>query len=138
METTTALFYIDWKRLQLNQPVPFSGGTIFYFQRRGRREQGCGVRPEVSSGGALGFIGSVGYTDAKFRSGSTAFNANAGVNQNVGGNRLPFTPSFTGNMERKCHGLRAGRRRFMRGRSLQFMGILFMTPPMRKANPHTA
>ena len=47
-------------------------------------------------------FGSVGYTEAKFLSGSTAFNPNLnppfGASQDVTGNRLPYAPIYTGNV----------------------------------------
>ena len=40
----------------------------------------------------------VGYTHARFLSGSSAYNANSGVNQGVDGNTLPYAPTFNANM----------------------------------------
>jgi iron complex outermembrane recepter protein len=40
----------------------------------------------------------VGYTHAQFLLGSSAFNANLGVNQTISGNTLPYTPVFTANV----------------------------------------
>jgi len=40
----------------------------------------------------------VGYTRARFLSGSSALNANLGVNESVGGHTLPYAPEFNANM----------------------------------------
>jgi iron complex outermembrane receptor protein len=93
LEATIALFYIDWRNLQLNEPVPESGGTSFFIQNAGAAAS-KGVECELKYRPMAGWdlFGSVGYTEAKFLSGSTSQGAS------VSGNRLPFAPVFTGNM----------------------------------------
>ncbi len=102
LEATASLFYIDWRGLQLNQQIPLSGGQ--YFIGNAGAAASKGVEFELLYRPLRGWdlFGSVGYAEAKFLSGSTAFNPNlsppSGSNQNVGGNRLPFTPGVTGNL----------------------------------------
>ena len=93
LETTLALFYIDWRNLQLNEPVPGSGGTSFFIANAGAAAS-KGVEFETKYRPLPGWdlFGSVGYNDAEFLSGSRS----QGVN--VGGNRLPYASRFTGNM----------------------------------------
>ena len=93
VETTVALFYIDWRNLQLNEPVPGSGGTSFFIDNAGAAVS-KGVEFETKWRPMPGWdlFGSVGYTDAKFLSDSHS----QGVS--VGGNHLPYAPTFTGNV----------------------------------------
>jgi iron complex outermembrane receptor protein len=73
--------------------VPGSGGTSFFIDNAGKAVS-KGVEFETRYRPLAGWdlFGSVGYTDAEFRSGSVS----QGVN--VGGNTLPFAPEFTGNV----------------------------------------
>jgi iron complex outermembrane receptor protein len=99
LETTLALFYIDWKGFQLNQPVGPSSPGQFYIANAGAADsKGVEFELKYRPVACWDLFGGVGYTKANFLSGSTAYNANAGVNQPVGGNRLPYAPTFTGNM----------------------------------------
>jgi iron complex outermembrane recepter protein len=92
LQANLALFYIDWQDLQLSQYynqsyyVANTGGAMskgVELELRGRPLKGWDI------------FGSAGYTDAEFLSGSTSM---VGLsNQNVSGNRLPYTPDFTAN-----------------------------------------
>jgi iron complex outermembrane recepter protein len=98
LTTSVALFYIDWKNLQLNQQIPFSGGQ-YYIGNAGRaNSKGVEVETRYRPFSWWELFGMVGYTHARFLSGSSAFNANLGINQAVGGNTLPYTPTFNANM----------------------------------------
>ena len=102
LEATASLFYIDWRGLQLNQQIPLSGGQYFIGNAGAAASKGVEFELLYRPLHGWDLFGSVGYTEAKFLSGSTAFNPNlsppSGSNQNVGGNRLPFTPDVTGNL----------------------------------------
>jgi iron complex outermembrane recepter protein len=92
LETTAALFYIDWRSLQLNQPVPGGGGSFYIANAGNAASKGVEFEVKYRPLSHWDLFGSVGYSGAKFLSGSSSLGAN------VGGNRLPFTPAFTGNM----------------------------------------
>jgi iron complex outermembrane recepter protein len=97
LETTAALFYIDWQNLQLNQQIPSS--TDYFIGNAGRaNSKGLEVETRYRPFVWWDLFGMVGYTHARFLSGSSAQNANLGVNQGVGGNTLPYTPAFNANM----------------------------------------
>jgi iron complex outermembrane receptor protein len=98
LETTVALFYIDWRNLQLNQQIPFSGGQYFIGNAGRANSKGLEVETRYRPYSWWELFGMVGYTHARFLSGSSAFNANLGINQGVGGNTLPYTPTFNANM----------------------------------------
>ena len=98
VETTVALFYIDWQNLQLNQQIPFSGGQYFIGNAGRANSKGLEVETRYRPFSWWELFGMVGYTHARFLSGSSAFNANLGVNQGVGGNTLPYAPTFNANM----------------------------------------
>jgi iron complex outermembrane recepter protein len=97
LESTFALFYIDWKGLQLNQQIPFSGGQYYIGNAGAAYSKGMEVEMKVRPFQWWELFGMVGYTRARFLSGSRALNANTGMNQAIGGNTLPFTPTYTGN-----------------------------------------
>jgi len=93
VETTVALFYIDWRNLQLNEPVPGSGGASFFIDNAGAAvSKGVEFEGKWRPTPGWDLFGSVGYTDAKFLSDSLS----QGVS--VGGNHLPYAPTFTGNV----------------------------------------
>lgn len=87
---SAAVFQIKWDDMQLNVPNPFVPGQ-FYIANVGRAhsrglELDLTARPHPS----VDVFTSFGFTSAYFRDGTMA----AGVN--VGGNKLPFTPAYTG------------------------------------------
>jgi iron complex outermembrane receptor protein len=108
LETTLALFYIDWKSLQLNQAVPGVADTYYVANAGGAYSRGVEAELKYRPCAYFELFGSAGYDDAHFTSASTAFNANTpvpgapagsyGVNQGIGGDRLPFAPLFTANV----------------------------------------
>jgi iron complex outermembrane recepter protein len=98
LETTVALFYINWKDLQLNQQIPFSGGQ-YYIGNAGRaNSKGVEMETQYRPFSWWELFGMVGYAHARFLGDSSALNANLGVNEAIGGNTLPYTPAFTANM----------------------------------------
>ena len=98
LETTVAFFYIDWQNLQLNQQIPFSGGQYYIGNAGAAYSRGLEVETRYRPFSWWELFGMVGYTHARFLSGSQAQNANLGVNQAIGGNTLPYTPTFDANM----------------------------------------
>jgi iron complex outermembrane recepter protein len=98
MESTVSLFYIDWTNLQLNQQIPFSGGQYFIGNAGAASSKGIEVETRYFALSWWELFGMVGYTHARFLGDSNAFNANVGENRPVGGNTLPYTPTFNANM----------------------------------------
>jgi iron complex outermembrane receptor protein len=98
LETTGALFYIDWKNLQLNQQIPFSGGQYYIGNAGSANSKGAEVETTYHPFSWWDLFGMAGYTHGRFLGGSSAFNANLGANQAVAGNTLPYAPTFTANM----------------------------------------
>jgi iron complex outermembrane receptor protein len=84
-----AVFFIDWRDLQLNVPDPFVPAQ-FYISNVGEatsRGVELDVAARVQSNVSL--FGSVGYTRARFKAASVS----RGVD--VGGHSLPNTPTYT-------------------------------------------
>jgi iron complex outermembrane receptor protein len=98
LATTVALFYIDWQNLQLNQQIPFSGGQYFIGNAGKANSKGLEVETRYRPYSWWELFGMVGYTHARFLAGSIAYNANLDENQRVGGNTLPYAPTFNANM----------------------------------------
>jgi len=97
LESTLSIFYIDWKDLQLNQQIPFSGGQYYIGNAGAAYSKGIDVETKYRPFYWWELFGSVGYTHARFLNGSIAFNANSMVDQAVGGNVLPFAPTYKAN-----------------------------------------
>jgi iron complex outermembrane receptor protein len=98
LESTVALFYIDWNDLQLNQQIPFSGGQYFIGNAGAANSKGIEFETRFFASPWWELFGMVGYSHARFLGNSTAFNANLGINEAVGGNTLPYTPTFSSNV----------------------------------------
>jgi iron complex outermembrane recepter protein len=99
LQTTVAIFYIDWKNLQLNQQIPGSGQ--YYIGNAGRaNSKGVEMETKYHPFSWWELFGAVGYTHARFLDGSSIYNPMLSVpwNQKIGGNVLPYTPAFTANM----------------------------------------
>ena len=97
LESTVSVFYIDWEELQLNQQIPFSGGQYYIGNAGAAYSKGIEVETRYRPFSWWEVFGMVGYTRARFLGGSSAFNANMGVNEAVGGNSLPFAPKYNAN-----------------------------------------
>jgi iron complex outermembrane recepter protein len=98
LQTTVALFYVDWNNLQLNQQIPFSNGQYYIGNAGAAFSRGLEVETNYRPFSWWDLFGMVGTTHARFLMGSRAGNANQGVNQAVGGNSLPYAPTFNANM----------------------------------------
>ena len=98
LETSVALFYIDWHNLQLNQQIPLSGGQYFIDNAGSANSKGLEVETRYRPFSWWDLFGMVGYTHARFLGGSSAYNANLGVNEAVAGNTLPYTPTYNANV----------------------------------------
>jgi iron complex outermembrane recepter protein len=98
LEATAAFFYIDWQNLQLNQQIPYSGGQYFIGNAGRANSKGLEVETRYHPFSWWDLFGMVGYTHARFLLGSSAYNANFDLTQGVGGNALPYTPTFNANM----------------------------------------
>lgn len=93
LQTALALYYIDWRNLQLNQPVPGSGGQSYFIANAGNAySEGVEFEVRYRPFSNWDLFGGVGYSHARFRSGSRS------LDSSVGGNRLPYAPEYTGNM----------------------------------------
>ncbi len=94
LETTAALFYIDWRNLQEAAFATNPGNPYGYYIINAGGADSKGVEFETKYRPLPGWdlFGSVGYTDAKFQSDATYFGGS------ISGNRLPSTPVCTGNM----------------------------------------
>ena len=98
LETTAALFYIDWQNLQLNQQIPMSGGQYFIGNAGSANSKGLEFSMNYRPQTWWTLFGSVGYVHARFLSGSTALDSNLGENLSIAGHTLPYAPTFTANM----------------------------------------
>jgi iron complex outermembrane recepter protein len=98
LESTVSLFYIDWKNLQLNQQIPYSGGQYYIGNAGAANSKGLEVETRFFPFSWWELFGTVGTTHARFLGKSKAYNANLGDNQPVGGNALPYAPTFDANM----------------------------------------
>jgi iron complex outermembrane receptor protein len=98
LETTIALFYIDWRNLQLNQQIPFSGGAYYIGNAGKANSKGLDFEVKYRPFSWWELFSTVGYTHARFLLGSVAYDSNRNVNLLVNGNSLPYTPTFTANM----------------------------------------
>jgi iron complex outermembrane receptor protein len=98
LESTVAVFYIDWNNLQLNQQIPFSGGQYFIGNAGRANSKGLEIEMRYRPYSWWELFGMAGYTHARFLGGSSAYNGSLGVNQAVGGNTVPYAPMFNANM----------------------------------------
>ncbi len=89
LQFNTALFYIDWTDLQLNLPVPQSPGAFYIANVGGATSRGVEFELLARTAPGVDVFGSVGFTRARFASGSTSSGAD------VSDNDLPFTPDYT-------------------------------------------
>jgi len=94
LETTAALFYIDWHNIQEAAFAANPGNPYGYYTVNAGGADSKGVEFATRYRPMRGWdlFGSVGYTDARFQSDATYFGGS------IAGNRLPNAPIFTGNM----------------------------------------
>lgn len=91
LQANAALFYMHWDELQLNSPFLAVPGRFYVDNVGAAASKGAELELKYRPLAGWDLFGSIGYTEAKFLSGSVSDGAN------VGGNRLPYTPKFTGN-----------------------------------------
>ena len=84
-----SLFRIDWEDLQLNLPDPRVPGQFFIDNVGGAGSSGLEVEVTARALPALDVFGSLGVTNANFKTGSVS----SGID--VSGNEVPFTPGQT-------------------------------------------
>jgi iron complex outermembrane receptor protein len=94
LETTAALFYIDWHNIQEStfSTSPNNPYGYYIINTGGADSKGVELETKYRPLPDWDLFGSVGYTDARFQSDATYFGAS------IAGNRLPNAPEFTGNM----------------------------------------
>jgi len=84
-----AVFYVDWRDLQLNLPDPVVLGQFYIANVGAAASRGVEAELVARPHAALSLFGSFGYTRARFKAGTTAGGADAE------GNALPNTPDYT-------------------------------------------
>ncbi len=86
-----ALFYIDWKNLQVYQPVPTGRGSML---KNAASAYSKGAELEVSALPVKNWkvSGSMGFADATFRQ----YSPDPDESLNYNGNKVPYVPDFTG------------------------------------------
>ena len=85
----TSVFYIKWRDLQVNVPNPAVPLQFFITNAGGATSKGVEVELNARVLAGCDVFAGVGYTDARFASGSVS---NGAV---VGGNRVSNTPTYT-------------------------------------------
>ena len=86
-----ALFYIDWKNLQVYQPVPSGRGSMLK-NAAGAFSQGAELEINLLPVRNLQISGNVGYANVKF----TDFIPKPEEDVNLAGNKVPYVPDLTG------------------------------------------
>jgi iron complex outermembrane receptor protein len=89
VSTNVAVYYIDWNDLQLNVPDPAVPAQFYISNVGGAASKGFEVELNARPAKGLDVFTSVGYTHARFSSGSIS----NGVD--VAGNKIPLTPDYT-------------------------------------------
>jgi len=92
LRANAALYYIDWSDLQLNEPLLTSPGRFFIGNVGSANSKGVELEVNYRPVKGWDLFGSVGYTDARFGSGSLS----EGVD--VSGHKLPYAPDYTANV----------------------------------------
>ena len=91
LQVNFSAFYIDWQNIQTNQPNPSSPGQFYIANGGAAASKGVELELIARPVSNWDIFGGIGYTDARFLSGST----DGGVN--VSGNKLQYAPVFTAN-----------------------------------------
>lgn len=92
LSLNASVFHMDWRNLQVNLPDPRVPAQFFIANAGGAKSSGVELELAARPQRGLDVFGSLGYTHARFKSGSTS----SGVP--VGGNTLPDTPEYTLNL----------------------------------------
>jgi len=96
LSVSSAVFHIDWRDLQVNVPNPAVPAQFYIANAGGATSKGVELELNARPIPDLDLFGGVGYTDARFRSGSRS---NGG---NVGGNKLANAPDYTADIGVQC------------------------------------
>jgi len=92
LRANAALYYIDWRGLQLNEPLPADPTSYFIGNAGSANSKGAELELNYRPLKGWDLFGGVGYTDARF--GSNSFSGGL----DVSGNRLPYAPQCTVNL----------------------------------------
>ncbi len=94
-----ALFYTDWRNLQLNTPNGASLATFDIVNAGNAASKGIEMSLNYQATSNWTLFGSAGIQRARFLSGSTDNNpflgGGLGAQVGVGGNKVPYTPDYT-------------------------------------------
>lgn len=86
---SAALFHADWEDLQVNSHVPGGNASDYYIENAGKAtSEGAEFELTAKPLQGLELFGGVGFVDAEYGAGSRS------ADVDVGGNDLPFAPSF--------------------------------------------
>jgi iron complex outermembrane receptor protein len=89
VSTNAAMFFIDWSELQLNVPNPAVPAQFYITNVGGATSRGVELEVSARAAPGLDLFTAVGYTRARFSSGSVS----NGVD--IEDNALPNTPNYT-------------------------------------------
>src|SRR5262249_29689861 len=89
LSTNATVFYIDWDDLELNIPNPAVPAQFYIANVGGAVSKGIEFELGARAAPGVDLFTSVGYTHARFSTGSVS----SGVN--VEGNKIPNTPDYT-------------------------------------------
>lgn len=97
LDYSLALFYTDYRNLQLNTPNPISPATYDVVNAGNAASKGIEIALNYRPVTGWDIFGSVAWQDVRFLSGSQDNNGNVlgGALTNIGGNRVPFAPDYT-------------------------------------------
>ena len=84
-----AVFFIDWRDLQLNVPDPSVPAQFYIANVGGAHSKGVEFELNARLHPSLDVFGSLGFTHARFTDGTSS------SGQDVAGNKLPSTPDYT-------------------------------------------
>ena len=94
-----ALFYTDWKNLQLNTPNGASLATYDIVNAGNAASKGIELGLNYQATSNWTWFGSAGLQTARFLSGSQDnnpfLNGGQGAQVSIGGNKVPYTPNYT-------------------------------------------
>ena len=94
-----ALFYTDWRNLQLNTPNGASLATYDIINAGNAASKGIEFNLNYQATSSWTLFGSAGLQTARFLSGSkdnnSLANGGAGAQVGIGGNKVPYTPNYT-------------------------------------------
>jgi iron complex outermembrane receptor protein len=89
LSVNLAVFYLDWRDLQVNVPNPLVPAQFYITNAGSATSKGAELELVTRPVAGVDVFGGIGYTNARFGSGSVSNGAK------VGGNRLSNTPDYT-------------------------------------------